>query len=138
MNVNVWICFHFRMWRLHLHQVKRNLKGLIFVGFDFRLCLDAKKLKGKKCRLKIIFNYFFFFFKNWGRKINIYFFDRERLIFNLIMMLIWQSKWKSIWQKNHFLFWLLVILAFSINHLTIKTILTQYQKYRDQIKTIEN
>ena len=53
------------------------------------------------------------------------------------MMLIWQSKWKSIWQKNHFLFWLLVILAFSINHLTIKTILTQYQKYRDQIKPIE-
>ena len=53
------------------------------------------------------------------------------------MMLIWQSKWKSIWQKNHFLFWLLVILTFSINHLTIKTILTQYQKYRDQIKPIE-
>ena len=49
--------------------------------------------------------------------------EEERLIFNLIMMLIWQSKWKSIWQKNHFLFWLLVILAFSINHLTVKTIL---------------
>ena len=53
------------------------------------------------------------------------------------MMLIWQSKWKSIRQKNHFLFRLLVISVFSINHFTVETILTQYQKVRDQINTIE-
>ena len=72
MNVNVWICFYFSMWRFYLHQLK---KGLIFVGFDFGVCLDANKYwKEKKCRLRIFLVLFFsFFFKNWGRKINILF-----------------------------------------------------------------
>ena len=37
-----------------------------------------------------------------------------------------------IWHKINVLFWLFTISAFFIYHLTIETILTQYQKIRDQ------
>ena len=36
------------------------------------------------------------------------------------------------WHKINVLFWLFTISAFFIYHLTIETILTQYQKIRDQ------
>ena len=39
--------------------------------------------------------------------------------------------------KNYTLFWLLVTSIFFIYHLTVMTILTQYQKVKDQINTFE-
>ena len=52
-------------------------------------------------------------------------------------MLMWQSRWKFVTILFLFLFWLLTTTIFSIYHLTVWTILTQYQKVRNQIDTIE-
>ena len=41
------------------------------------------------------------------------------------------------WYKNNFLFWFLVISAFFIHHLTTESILTQYQKTKNQTDTFE-
>ena len=39
--------------------------------------------------------------------------------------------------KNNMLIWMLAMSAFSMHHLIALTILTQYQKVRDQIDTFE-
>ena len=41
------------------------------------------------------------------------------------------------WYKNNFLFWFLVMSAFFIHHLTTESILTQYQKAKNQTDTFE-
>ena len=56
----------------------------------------------------------------------------EGFFFNLFLML----KWQYTWNENNILFWLLAMWACFIYHLTAKTVLTQYQKVRDQFETI--
>ena len=46
---------------------------------------------------------------------------------------MWQPMWQLEWHKNYILVPPLVILEFSIQHLTAMTILTQYQNVKDQI-----
>lgn len=50
---------------------------------------------------------------------------------------MWQLTSYLMWYKNKILFWPLATLVFFINNLMIRTILTQYQKIREQTDIIE-
>ena len=52
-------------------------------------------------------------------------------------MLTWQYTWQSMWHKK--LYFILAVSHVNIfhHHLTVMTILTQYQKVKDQIGTFE-
>ena len=50
---------------------------------------------------------------------------------------MWQPMWQLRWHKNNILISLLAMSAFSIQHLTARTILTQYHKVRDQINIVK-